>query len=134
MILEFVYVACSPSHSISGYIGATQPQSTLAPGRYEIDKSQSTAKACNPFYYGPCRNISLDFDTVEKFMKNFMIDSKALRMTFLVTGLVIWLGIWLTGFGAAHWLLYVPAAFLTFAGATGICPGLIINKKLLREN
>jgi uncharacterized membrane protein len=66
-------------------------------------------------------------------MKIHKIDSKALRMTFLITGLVIWLGIWLTGFGVAHWVLYLPAVFLVFAGITGICPGLIINRKILGE-
>ena len=67
-------------------------------------------------------------------MKKFMIGSKALRMTFLIIGLIIWLGIGLTGFSVAHWILYVPATFVTFAGVTGICPGLIINRMILREN
>jgi hypothetical protein len=67
-------------------------------------------------------------------VKKHMIGSKALRMTFLVTGLVIWLGIWLTGFSAAHWVLYIPAIALVFAGTTGICPGLITSKMLLKES
>jgi hypothetical protein len=67
-------------------------------------------------------------------MKKYMIGSKALRMTFLMLGLVIWLGIWLTGFNAVHWVLYFPAVFVTFAGVTGICPGLIVNKILLGES
>jgi hypothetical protein len=54
----------------------------------------------------------------------------ALRVLFLVIAAVILLGIWLTGFGVAHWVLYLPAAFLAFAGITGICPGLIILTKL----
>ena len=61
------------------------------------------------------------------------IGSNALRLIFFITGLVIWLGIWLTGFNNAHWLLYLPAIFLPFAGITGICPGLIVNRKLLGE-
>lgn len=64
----------------------------------------------------------------------YTIDSKALRMTFIIIGVMIFLGIWLTGFDTAHWLLYLPAAFLTFAGITGICPSLIINKMLFRES
>ncbi len=64
----------------------------------------------------------------------YTIDSKALRMTFIIIGILIFLGIWLTGFDTAHWLLYLPAAFLTFAGITGICPSLIINKMLFRES
>lgn len=43
-------------------------------------------------------------------------------------------GIWLSGFNPVHWLWYLPAGFLAFAALTGICPGLIINKILLREN
>jgi hypothetical protein len=53
-----------------------------------------------------------------------------MRFFFLFTGSVIWLGIWLTGFGTVHWLLYVPAVFFTFAVVTGICPGMIISNML----
>ena len=45
----------------------------------------------------------------------------------------IWLGIWLTGFGVAHWWLYVPGGFLLFAALSGFCPGMIISRWLLRE-
>ncbi len=54
----------------------------------------------------------------------------ALRMLFLSIAAVITIGIWLTGFGNVHWFLYVPVVFLTFAGVTGICPGLIFWNKL----
>ena len=54
----------------------------------------------------------------------------ALRMLFLMVAGLILAGIWLTGFGVAHWLLYVPAAALAFAGITGICPGYLLFKKL----
>jgi len=40
------------------------------------------------------------------------------------------LGIWLTGFNIAHWLLFVPVVFFYFAAATGICPGLVFSGKL----
>ena len=63
-------------------------------------------------------------------MKEYMIQSKALRMQFLFVGLVLCLGIWLTGVSVIHWLLFVPAFFLTFAGISGICPGLILQKIL----
>lgn len=66
-------------------------------------------------------------------MRKYMIDSLALRMTFLFIGAIGWFGIWLSGFNTIHWLLYVPSAFLTFAGVTGICPGLIINKLIFKE-
>jgi len=54
----------------------------------------------------------------------------AMRMLFLFMAALILIGIWLTGFNVVHWLLYVPPAALIFAGVTGICPGLIIFKKL----
>ncbi|MGB5718916.1 MAG: DUF2892 domain-containing protein [Gammaproteobacteria bacterium] len=54
----------------------------------------------------------------------------AIRMLFLMMAAFILLGIWLTGFGVVHWVLYLPVAALIFAGITGICPGYMIFKKL----
>jgi hypothetical protein len=54
----------------------------------------------------------------------------ALRMQFLSIAAVVLVGIWLTGFDRVHWFLYVPVALFGFAGATGICPGLIFWKKI----
>lgn len=54
----------------------------------------------------------------------------ALRMQFLSIAAVVLVGIWLTGFDRVHWFLYVPVAVFGFAGATGICPGLIFWKKI----
>ena len=54
----------------------------------------------------------------------------ALRMLFLFMAAFIALGIWLTGINNVHWLLYIPPAALLFAGITGICPGMILFKKL----
>lgn len=59
--------------------------------------------------------------------------SAAVRFFLFVLGSTIWLGIWLTGFNQAHWLLYVPAVFLYFAALTGICPGLIISRMLFKS-
>jgi hypothetical protein len=56
--------------------------------------------------------------------------SAAMRFFFLVIGSVMLLGIWLTGFNIAHWLLYVPVVFFYVAAATGICPGLVFSGKL----
>ena len=67
-------------------------------------------------------------------MQKYMIGSKALRMTFILIGMLIFLGIWLTGLNMAHWVLFLPAIFLIFAGITGICPSLIINKKIFKES
>ena len=54
----------------------------------------------------------------------------ALRMQFLSIAAVVLVGIWLTGFDRVHWFLYVPVAIFTFAGTTGICPGLMFWKKV----
>ena len=67
-------------------------------------------------------------------MQKYMIGSKALRMTFILIGMFIFFGIWLTGLNVAHWVLFLPAIFLIFAGITGICPSLIINKKIFKES
>ena len=66
-------------------------------------------------------------------MKKHIIGN-ALRLTFIFMASLIWLGLWLTGFNTVHWILYLPAAFMSFAGITGICPGLIMNKLILKEN
>lgn len=60
--------------------------------------------------------------------------SSAMRLFFFVTGSVVWLGIWLTGFSSAHWVLYIPGVFLYFAAITGICPGLIISRLIFPES
>ncbi|HEY6004832.1 MAG TPA: hypothetical protein VIV57_18290 [Anaeromyxobacter sp.] len=54
----------------------------------------------------------------------------AFRMLFLSVAGVVLLGIGLTGFETVHWVLYLPVGFLTFAGLTGVCPGLIFWRKL----
>lgn len=59
--------------------------------------------------------------------------SPAVRFFFLVTSLNIWLGIGLTGFGIAHWWLYIPAGFLLFAAVTGFCPGMVLSRRLFQE-
>lgn len=59
--------------------------------------------------------------------------SSAVRVFFLFISSVIWLGIWQTGFATAHWLLYVPAIFLAFAAATGICPGLLTSNLVFNK-
>jgi hypothetical protein len=54
----------------------------------------------------------------------------AQRMLFMIMASVILIGIWLTGFGVVHWFLYVAPTAMIIAGVTGICPGLIVLKKL----
>lgn len=60
-------------------------------------------------------------------MKKYLIDLP-MRLFLLVVAVVLWLGIWLSGFDNVHWLLYVTPTFFTFAVVTGICPGLIFTK------
>jgi hypothetical protein len=56
--------------------------------------------------------------------------SAAQRAHFISIASIVFIGIWLTGFDKVHWLLYVPVVALTFAGITGICPGLIFWKRV----
>ncbi len=52
--------------------------------------------------------------------------SPALRVQFAFIALLIYLGIYLSGYANIHWFLYVPVVALIFAAVTGICPGLKI--------
>lgn len=54
----------------------------------------------------------------------------ALRMLFLSIAAITLIGIGLTGFDRVNWVLYLPVILLSFAGITGICPGLIFWSKL----
>lgn len=54
----------------------------------------------------------------------------AQRMLFLTMAILIALGIYLSGYKSVHWVLYIPAAALFFAAVTGVCPGLMLFKKL----
>jgi hypothetical protein len=54
----------------------------------------------------------------------------AMRMFYLVLAVVIFIGIWLTGFDKAHWFLYVPVAMMLLAAATGWCTGMWLLKKM----
>ncbi len=59
--------------------------------------------------------------------------SKAMRFFFFNTAFIILIGIWLTGFDKVHWFLYIVPAFFIFAALVGICPGLIIARKIFGE-
>ena len=56
--------------------------------------------------------------------------SKQMRIWFLFYGVIIWLGIYLSGFSNIHWLLYLPAVGIMFAAVTGICPSQMAVFKL----
>ncbi len=53
-----------------------------------------------------------------------------MRFFLFVAASLIFIGIWLTGFATAHWLLYVPVIFFLFAAATGFCPGMHLSNRL----
>ena len=62
-----------------------------------------------------------------------LLAPRSMRFFFLVSSMVIWLGIYLSGFSNVHWLLYFPAVFFLFAAISGICPGMIISRMLFKE-
>ena len=45
------------------------------------------------------------------------------RQWFLGPAVMLWLGIYFTGFDVVHWLIYIPAVMSVFALLTGFCPG-----------
>jgi hypothetical protein len=48
--------------------------------------------------------------------------SKSMRVWFAFMGIILWIGIYLTGFANVNWLIYIPAAGFIFAASTSICP------------
>ncbi|MCW8928880.1 MAG: hypothetical protein OQL19_01425 [Gammaproteobacteria bacterium] len=54
----------------------------------------------------------------------------AQRMLFFTVAILITLGIYFTGWETVHWTLYLPVVMLIFAGISGICPGLLLYKKV----
>lgn len=49
-----------------------------------------------------------------------------MRRWFAGPALMLWLGIYLSGFENVHWLVYVPATMALFALVTGMCPGMYL--------
>lgn len=56
-----------------------------------------------------------------------------LRLFYLFVAGTIWLGIYMTGFSAASWILYIPAITLIIGAMTGYCPSLISFRKALHQ-
>ncbi|MEG3641494.1 hypothetical protein [Magnetococcus sp. PR-3] len=54
----------------------------------------------------------------------------AQRMLFLTVALLLWTGIYLTGFQMVHWLLLILAGLVSFAGLTGFCPTYWVFRKI----
>lgn len=53
----------------------------------------------------------------------------AYRMLYLSFACIMLASIWLTGFDKVHWLLYVPVAFVGFAGLSGFCINIMVLEK-----
>jgi hypothetical protein len=56
--------------------------------------------------------------------------STQMRIWFVFFSILIWLGMYLTGFENIHWFLYVPSVALILAAITGICPSQILVNNL----
>lgn len=53
-----------------------------------------------------------------------------MRVWFALVGVIIWIGIYLTGFTTVHWFAYVPAISFVFSAITGLCIPLTAVLKL----
>jgi hypothetical protein len=54
-----------------------------------------------------------------------------MRLWFALMGLMLWAGIYFTGFSKVNLLLYLPATGLIMASIIGVCPAHIAIHKLL---
>ena len=59
--------------------------------------------------------------------------STEMRLWFLGPMLMLWIGIYLTGFELVHWLIYLPAVMSIFALITGLCPGMFLIRTILKK-
>ena len=57
---------------------------------------------------------------------------KSMRVWFAFMGIILCLGIYLTGFSNVNWLMYVPVVGFLFAAGTGICPSQVMIFKMFR--
>ena len=60
--------------------------------------------------------------------------SISMRIWFAFVGVILWAGIYLTGFSTVNWLLYLPAAGFTFSAVTGICLSLMAISRMFGFN
>ena len=67
-------------------------------------------------------------------MKKLLFVGAPIRVFLLIVASIMWLGIWLTGFATVHWVLYLMPVFLTFAGITGICPGMMLTRMMFKDS
>jgi len=60
--------------------------------------------------------------------------SKSMRIWYAFVGIILWAGIYLSGFSNVHWLLYVPAIGFVFAAIIGLCLSLTAISKMFSFN
>lgn len=59
--------------------------------------------------------------------------SPGTRLFLLISGVILWTGILLTGIRNVHWLLFIPSGAFILAAITGICPGLFFSRRAFKE-
>ncbi len=59
-------------------------------------------------------------------MIELMKISKEMQRWFIGPLLMLWLGIYFTGFEVVNVLIYIPAVMSVFAFVTGLCPGMML--------
>ncbi len=60
--------------------------------------------------------------------------SKEMQRWFAGPMIMLWLGIYFTGFDKVNFLIYIPAVMSLFSFTTGLCPGMMmIRRKLARQ-
>lgn len=57
-----------------------------------------------------------------------------MRVFYFNVAVFVLVGIGLTGFDQAHWFSYYIPAFMLFAAASGLCPGMILMQKLFGKD
>ena len=62
-----------------------------------------------------------------------MKSSKSMRVWFALMAILLWIGIFLTGFSNLHWIILVPAIGLTIAATTGVCLSMALINKVFGE-
>lgn len=61
--------------------------------------------------------------------------TKSMRIWFAFVSVILWAGIYLTGFSRANWVLYVPAPGFILGAVTGLCPSLtVISKMFVKQS
>lgn len=59
-----------------------------------------------------------------------MKSTVTMRLWFALMAILLWIGIYLTGFGQVNWLIYLPTVGFTAAALVGYCPSQMALLKL----